>query len=222
MSRTIKSRLKSWRPTSIMPSSSRRREPTGSLAASERYVTLARAAKAEPVLVLTKADLAADPGRLLSEAEVAAPGLRIDPGLRPQRPRPRRAGLRPRTREDDRIDRLLGRRQVDPVERPRGQIPGAHRRSPRGRRAGQAHDDEPTAVPARRRRARHRHAGSASELQLWADDEAGTFGPSPKSRSWPRCASSAIAAMRASPDARCARRSRPASSTPAATPVGAS
>ncbi len=42
----------------------------------ERYVTLARAAKAEPVLVLTKADLAADPGRLLSEAEVAAPGLR--------------------------------------------------------------------------------------------------------------------------------------------------
>ncbi len=42
----------------------------------ERYVALALAANAQPVLVLTKADLAADPGRLLAEAEVAAPEAR--------------------------------------------------------------------------------------------------------------------------------------------------
>ena len=42
----------------------------------ERYVVLARAANAQPVLVLTKADLAADPGRLLAEAAAAAPAAR--------------------------------------------------------------------------------------------------------------------------------------------------
>jgi ribosome biogenesis GTPase / thiamine phosphate phosphatase len=41
----------------------------------ERYVALARAAGVEPVLVLTKADLARDPGALLAEAGRAAPGV---------------------------------------------------------------------------------------------------------------------------------------------------
>jgi ribosome biogenesis GTPase len=41
----------------------------------ERYLALARSAGATPVLVITKADLARDPGALLSEAERAAPGV---------------------------------------------------------------------------------------------------------------------------------------------------
>jgi ribosome biogenesis GTPase / thiamine phosphate phosphatase len=43
----------------------------------ERYIALARAARTEPVLVLAKADLAADPAALLAEAAAAAPGLRV-------------------------------------------------------------------------------------------------------------------------------------------------
>jgi ribosome biogenesis GTPase / thiamine phosphate phosphatase len=42
----------------------------------ERYVALSRAAAAESVLVITKADLAEDPSALLAEAERAAPGSR--------------------------------------------------------------------------------------------------------------------------------------------------
>jgi ribosome biogenesis GTPase / thiamine phosphate phosphatase len=41
----------------------------------ERYIALARAAGVEAVLVLTKADLARDPGALLAEASRAAPGV---------------------------------------------------------------------------------------------------------------------------------------------------
>ncbi len=42
----------------------------------ERYVALARAAQAEPVLVIAKIDLAEDQLALLAEAELAAPGVR--------------------------------------------------------------------------------------------------------------------------------------------------
>ena len=186
----------------------------------ERYVALALAANAQPVLVLTKADLAADPGRLLAEAEVAAPEARTALICAP-------AGL--------------GLGELSFALAPGRTVvligsSGAGKSTLLNALAGEA-----LAGPARSGRTtrgagtRRRAAGCTdSSKGLSSSTRPGfvssSFGPtkrpralpSPRLRSWPRSAGSAIAATRASPAARCARRSRRASSTRGVIPAGTS
>ena len=154
----------------------------------ERYLTAAWDSGAEPVIVLTKADLHAD---AVPEARRRRRGDRV------RRARPRRLsdvtgeGLDaldplPRPRADGRAPRLLGRGQVDAREQPARRGADGDRGGARGRRARPAHDVAPRARAAPRRRACCSTRPGMRELQLWDADEEAWTRPSPTSPSSPR------------------------------------
>ena len=132
----------------------------------ERYLALVYASGIAPIVVLTKADIAAaDPGlrdERLAALRQAHPGHGADRGRRRHRSGQRRP-LRPRRlrRADAGAARLVGRGQVDPHQHPDRQRGPGHRCGARARQPRHAHDHRALAAPAAGRRLRHRHAGPA-------------------------------------------------------------
>jgi ribosome biogenesis GTPase len=129
----------------------------------ERYLTLVYASGVAPVVVLTKADIAAaDPACATSASPRSASASRrgADAGRRRHRSAEREP-LRARRlrRPDAGAARLVGRGQVDPHQHPARRGGPGHRCGARARQPRHAHDHRALAAPAARRRVRHRHAG---------------------------------------------------------------
>ena len=195
---------RSSRPTSTSRSSSPGSTATSTCAASSATWPSPGRAASTPVIVLNKADVG---------DRLEAPGW-------PSRPSPRAsrssslsaltgdhlADLAPylAAGPDRRRARVVGRRQVDPRQRPaRRGTPGDGRR-PRRRLARPPHDHAPRAVRAARRRAARRHPGHAL-----ARGRRGRRGRRDRLRRHRRArrrpVASATAATTASPAARSAR-----------------
>ena len=86
----------------------------------ERYVAVAWKSGAEPVVLLSKADLTDDAEAILAAVSAVAAGAAVI-GQLVRRPR-RRGGPGPdRSRPDGRVRRLVGRRQVDLLNRLAGE-----------------------------------------------------------------------------------------------------
>ena len=126
----------------------------------ERYLAVAWSGGTTPVILLNKADMAADLDGLRVAAEAVAPGVEVRTmsaltgdgvaGLAADHLPPGRTAV---------VLGLVGRRQVHARQRARGARAPAHRRRPRGRRQGPPHDHDPRAGPAPGRRDPHRHPG---------------------------------------------------------------
>ena len=113
----------------------------------ERYLTLAWKSGARPVVVLTKADLVADPAALVREVEAVAAGVTVlltsaKTGLGIEALRALPGG--PQDRDGA---RLLRRGEVHADERPDRVGAAGHREDPRGRRPGPPHHHAPRAGP---------------------------------------------------------------------------
>ena len=123
----------------------------------ERYMTLAWESGADPVVVLTKADLCPDVEPALALVESVTFGVPVHVTSAPTgagfdgRPRS------PRRRPHGCGGRLVGRRQVDPHQRALRRGAARDQRDPR-RRPRAAHDEPPRADRPSRHRLRHRHA----------------------------------------------------------------
>jgi hypothetical protein len=107
----------------------------------ERYVALAFEAGIEPVIVLTKADLAEDPAPYVEDARKISDRVPVVALGRPQRRAGGGAGRLVQTGTDGRLPRLVRRWQVDPHQRAPRRAGDRHAGHPRGRREGPAHHD---------------------------------------------------------------------------------
>ena len=168
----------------------------------ERYLTLAWASGAAPVVLLNKADLCDDLPARLAEVRPIAGDAPVLTSSAVARRGARRARAVPRARPDRGPAGLVGRRQVDHHQRAPGRRAPARPRRPRGRLARAPHDHRPGAVRAARRRAAHRHPGHALAGALRRPTTAWTW-RSRTSRHSPPNAASATAPTRWSPAARC-------------------
>ena len=181
----------------------------------ERYMTLAWESGADPVVVLTKADLCPDVEPALALVESVTFGVPVHvtsaltgAGLR-RRPRP------PRRRPHRRGRRIVGRRQVDPDQRPLRRGAARDPRDPR-RRPRPPHHHPPRADRPARHGLRHRHAGDARApaLGLGRGPRAGVRGRRRRDRRVPVLGLRARARSRGAPCSRGARRRQ--ASTPSA------
>ena len=126
----------------------------------ERLVALAWDSGAQPVVVLTKADLAPDADLLAEDVAAAAPGCDVLVVSVVSGARYGRAARQGRRRPHAGTARAVGRRQVHPRQRSR-RCPGPRGRSRRRDRQGEAHDRTARARAAPRGRAAAGHARSA-------------------------------------------------------------
>jgi len=138
----------------------------------ERMLTLAADAPADAVVVLSKADLVADPAAQVAEVRAALGGA---------------VPVLPVSSVDgsglDAVAALLGPGVTGVLLGASGvgktsllnALTGGERDRPdsRGRRPRAPHDDVARARPARRRRRRHRHAGAQAAAHLGAGERAG-------------------------------------------------
>ena len=131
----------------------------------ERYMTLAWESGADPVVVLTKADLCPDIEPALALVETVTFGVPVHVTLGAHRRRLRRRARPPRRWPHRSGDRVVGRREVDPDQRPLRRGAARDPRDPR-RRPRTPHHHPPRADRPARHRMRHRHPRHARAAAL--------------------------------------------------------
>ena len=137
---------RSSRPTSTSRSSSPGLDHDFNLRRLERYLAVAWSSGVDPVIVLNKADIADDlEGRLVAVAAIA-PGVPVVVLSALTGDHLADLGEYLARRPDRGRARVVGRRQVDPRQRPARRGAPGDRGGPRRRLARPAHDDPPRAV----------------------------------------------------------------------------
>ncbi len=132
----------------------------------ERFLALAREAGVPPAVVLTKADLAADPAASLAAAREIAGSAPVVAVSVPSGPRPRRAVDAARPPPYRGPPRALRRRQVDPRKRPPRRGAPGDARGPRRGPARPPRDDAPRALRSSLGGASRRHPRPAGARAL--------------------------------------------------------
>src|SRR5262245_31547015 len=129
----------------------------------ERYLAVAWESGAEPVIVLSKADLADDPAEQITAVDRVAVGVRIitASAVDGRGMGALKALIEPGATVAFIGSSGVGKSHVDAAQRPRGRRAGGGQRDPRGRREGPPHDDAPAAPSAAGGRAGARHARDA-------------------------------------------------------------
>ncbi len=117
----------------------------------ERFLALVLEAGAMPVVVLTKADLSENPGKLRREAERLRPGLVVETMDARDKMQTRVLDAWCRTGQTVAPPGLIGRGQVNIGQRD-GRPWRTDQRNPRGRRQGASHDHVAIDAPPNGRR----------------------------------------------------------------------